>query len=373
MHVVIAPDSFKEACSAHAAAYAIATGWRSVRPADSIDLAPMADGGEGTVNAVMSALGLSPCEVGVTGPLGAPVRARYAYDSAQQLAVIEMAAASGLTLLAPEERNPLLTSTRGTGELIAHALAQGARRIIVGLGGSATNDGGAGTAGALGVRLLDAEGMLLPLGGAALPRLTRIDTSQLDTRLSMCEVLLACDVDNPLCGPKGASAVYGPQKGATPAMVAELDAALAHYAHVIERDLGLHVRDIHGTGAAGGLAAGLLAFAGARIQPGVKVVAEAIGLEERIARADLVITGEGRFDAQSAHGKTPAGVAAIARQHEVPVVVLAGSVQTAPGLLEEMGIEQALAISPTGMPLAQALPLTAHFLQEAGAQLAATR
>jgi glycerate kinase len=326
MRVLIAPDKFKGTLTAVQAAEAIAAGWRRTRPEADIELAPMADGGEGTLDTLAEAMGGRRVRRRVVGPLGDPVDAEFALIERPDgpMAVVEMARASGLSHLAESRRDPKLTTTRGTGELILAAAGEGARRILVCVGGSATNDGGAGMAQAVGIRLLDDQGRDLPPGGAALPRLSRIDMSGLDPVLKTCRIVAAVDVDNPLTGPMGASVVYGPQKGAGPEDVVVLDRALAHLAAVIHRDLGIDVRDVPGAGAAGGLGAGLVAFLGAHLRPGVDVVMEAVGLEERMRRSDVALTGEGRFDEQSLHGKAPAGVLRLARENGVPAIVVCG-------------------------------------------------
>ncbi len=346
MRILIAPQEFKGSLSAVEAAQAMAEGLGRALPGVELDLAPMADGGPGTVEALVSAAGGRRLTSTVAGPLGRPVEAAWGLVEEGPTAVIEMAAASGLVLLRPQERDARRAGTYGTGRLIAAALDAGCRRLIIGLGGSATNDGGAGMAQALGVRLNDAEGRDLPAGGAALARLARIDVSGLDKRLRHCRVLGATDVTNPLCGPHGASAVYGPQKGASPSDVEELDAALAHYAAVIERDLGKRVSEVPGAGAAGGAGAGLIAFLDAELRPGAELVAEAVGLERRIAAADLVVTGEGRLDAQTAYGKTVATVARLARRQGRRVVALAGRVDDAQEACSALGLEAALSIVP---------------------------
>lgn len=364
MRIVIAPDSFKECASAAEVAAALARGWLRACPDAELRVIPMADGGEGTVAALVSATAGRMETLEVTGPLGERVRAAYGVLGDGHTAVIEMAAASGLALVPVEWRDPRVTTTRGTGELIAHALDAGARRIIVGIGGSATNDGGAGMAQALGYRLLDALGNELPPGGAALHDLTTIDARGRHVRLDACEILVACDVTNPLCGPLGASVVYGPQKGATPEAVDELDGALRHFADVIRGQLGADVIDVPGAGAAGGLGAGLLAFAGARLRPGVALVAEACGLEEAIAVADLVLTGEGRIDAQSAFGKTPTGVAQIAAAHGVPVVAVAGAIGEGFEAVYEHGICAVFGITRAPQSLEKAYACTETALEE---------
>ncbi|MBI2432233.1 MAG: glycerate kinase [Candidatus Hydrogenedentes bacterium] len=362
MKIVVAPDSFKEALSAPAAAHAIAEGWRRVFPDAEIVLAPMADGGEGTMDALLAAAGGHSVSLAVTGPLGTPVEAEYALLADGRAAVIEMARASGLPLVPPALRDPRITTTRGTGELLAHALDHGVSRVLLGIGGSATNDGGAGFARALGYRLLDAKGCELPPGGAALLNLAHIDASERHPRLEEAEILVACDVDNPLCGPHGASHIFGPQKGATPAMVEELDAALHHFGEVLRADLGRDVSNVPGSGAAGGLGAAALAFTNARLESGVSLVAEVAGLREKLRRADLVLTGEGRLDGQTARGKTVLGVVRLASQAGLPVVALAGSLVSGHEVLYNEGLTAALCISPGPISLAEALPRTAERL-----------
>lgn len=344
MIVVIAPDSFKECATAAEVAAAIAAGWRRSGSDAELRLLPMADGGEGTVDALAASRGKA-VETDVTGPLGESVTARWALLD-DGTAVIEMAEASGLHLVAPQHRDPMTATTRGVGDLVRAGLDAGARRFIIGVGGSATNDGGAGMAQSLGASLRDAEGRELAPGGAALAGLAEIDVSALDPRLAECTVLVACDVDNPLCGPKGASQVYGPQKGATPAQTAELDAALALYAAALRAACGVDLRDTPGAGAAGGLAAGLMAFAGARLRPGFDLVAEQVGLAAAMEGADLVITGEGSMDGQSAHGKVPAGVARMARERGIPCIALAGRLGDGYGLVHDLGLTAAFALAP---------------------------
>ncbi len=324
MRIVVAPQEFKGTLTSQEAATAIALGARQAAPNARIDLVPLSDGGPDLASVVLASAPGRHIVAKVTDPLSRPVDAGLALLDGGT-AVIEMAAAAGLKLLSPAEMNPGITTTRGVGELIVAALDAGCPRIIVGCGGSATNDGGAGMASALGVRLLDDRARDLPPGGAALVRLDRIDASALEPRLRETEVIAATDVTNPLCGPEGASLVYGPQKGASPDLARELDAALAHYAEVIERDIGVSVASAPGAGAAGGLGAGLIAFCSARVRSGFEVVAEIVGLEGRIRGADLVLTGEGRLDAQTAYGKVVARVAAMARGCGVPVIVIPGS------------------------------------------------
>jgi len=329
MRVQMAPDKFKGTLSASEVAAALAAGWRRARPGDEILELPVADGGDGTLSTLVAALGGEVRRAKVAGPLGDPVEAEYGLveTSGGTEAIIEMARASGLGLVSESRRDPLGATTRGTGELILEAVEAGATKVLVCIGGSATNDAGAGMAQALGVRLLDEAGAELPPGAAALDRLAAIDLGGLDPRVAKASVLVACDVDNPLTGPRGASAVYGPQKGASPEDVAFLDRCLGRFSSVAGRDLGLDLRDIEGAGAAGGMGAGLIAFLGARLRPGFDLVADVLDLPRRIAEADLVVTGEGRFDRQSLHGKAPAGVLHLAGETGTRAVVVAGQVE----------------------------------------------
>ncbi|HQE82865.1 MAG TPA: glycerate kinase [Candidatus Hydrogenedentes bacterium] len=353
--IAIAPDSFKECLTAAEAARALAEGVRRALPDSEIVCVPMADGGEGTVDALVAATNGGIVELTATGPMGEPVSTRYGLLGDGTTAVIEMAAVSGLPLVRPEDRDPRIATTYGTGEVMRDALRRGVSRIIIGIGGSATNDGGAGMAQALGVSLRDARGRELPRGGAALARLATIDLSNRHPGLRECAIEVACDVDNPLCGPCGASRTYGPQKGATPEMVDELDAALRHFGEVIEAETGVSVLEAPGAGAAGGLGAGLLAFAGGVLRPGVELVAEACSLMARIAGAELVITGEGRIDSQTPFGKTPAGVAKVARERGIPVVAIAGSLGPGYETVYECGIDAVFSIASGPMSLAAAM------------------
>lgn len=365
MKIVIAPDSFKECASAVAATEAMARGVRRAAPDAQIVKAPMADGGEGTVEALVAATGGENVDIEVAGPLGAPVTARYGLLDEGRTAVIEMAAASGLALVPPDERNPRIATTHGTGRLMRDALERGVRRLIVGIGGSATNDCGAGMAQALGYSLKDERGEELPPGGAALKDLKTIDSSGKNPLLERCEILAACDVTNPLCGPNGASHVYGPQKGADEKTIRELDAALRHCGEAIEAQLGIAVLELPGAGAAGGLGAGLVGFAGGRLRRGVQIVAEACRLADRIQGADLVLTGEGRLDGQSARGKTPVGVARIARDLGVPVIALAGALGEGYEKCYAEGITAAFSICPRPMTLAEAMDEAETLLSDA--------
>lgn len=353
--IVIAPDSYKESLSALEVAQAIAAGFRQVFPAAEYVLVPVADGGEGTVDAMVAATGGSKQVVAVSGPLGEPVEAFYGLTGDGATAVIEMAAASGLALVPPDRRNPLVTTSRGTGELIRAALEAGARRFILGIGGSATNDGGAGMVQALGARLLDAQGRELGPGGGALADLDRIDVSALDPRLKACRIEVACDVDNPLTGARGASAVFGPQKGASAEMVQALDANLARLARLVERDLGVAVDAVPGAGAAGGMGAAMLAFFGATLKPGIEIVTAAVELDAHVRDADLVITGEGRIDFQTVHGKTPIGVARVAKRHGKPVIGIAGSLGADVGVVHAHGIDAVFSVLGKPCTLDEAL------------------
>ncbi|MGE5673597.1 MAG: glycerate kinase, partial [Mycobacterium leprae] len=326
MRIVIAPDSFKGSLSAADAAAAMARGARLAFPGADIREVPMADGGEGTLDALVSGTGGRYVERTVTGPLGEPVLARFGIMGDGETAAIEMAAASGLLLVPKEKRDPRITTTYGTGELMRAALDLGVTRLVVAIGGSATNDGGAGMIQALGGRLLKADGTAVGYGGAAMSALERIDRSGLDPRLARTDILVACDVDNPLCGPRGASAVYGPQKGASPEMVQQLDAALAHLADIMARDLGRDVRNAPGAGAAGGLGHALMGFLNARLRPGIEVVMEAVRIDDSLNGAALVVTGEGRTDGQTMAGKVPLGVARRAAQYGAQAVVISGAV-----------------------------------------------
>ena len=370
--VVIAPDKFKGSLSAPDAAHAMAEGVRAAWPGAEVELVPMADGGEGTVEALVAATGGAWREAEVTGPLGVRVNARYGILGDGRTAVLEMAAASGLVLVPRENRDPLVTTTRGTGELLLDALKAGARRVILGIGGSATNDGGAGFAQAIGYRLLDDSGRDLGPGGGPLAGLDRIDSSGQTPLLDGVTISVACDVSNPLCGPTGASAVYGPQKGATPGMIPALDANLARLARCIERDLNKSVCDIPGAGAAGGLGAGLVAFAGGTLVPGVSLVIEAVGLADRLRQAALCLTAEGAIDASSAFGKTAVGVSRLAREQGVPTLALAGSIGRGAEAVLHEGILAYQSICPGPVPLDEAVSHAAEYLTRATEQMVRT-
>ncbi len=322
--VLIAPQAFKGSADAVAVAAAIARGLRRAWPGVACDECPLADGGEGTTRALVHATGGTTRRARVHDPLGRAIEAEWGMLGDGRTAVIEMAAASGLPLLREGERDPRVASTRGTGELLLEAAMSGAARVVVGIGGSATNDGGSGMARAIGFRFLDTDGHELPEGGAALARLARIE-GQVDPRLLRVSIEAASDVRNPLVGPDGASAVFGPQKGATPEIVAELDVALTRYADVVEGFVGRRIRDVPGAGAAGGLGAGLIAFADAKMRSGADLVMKAARFAERAAKADLIVTGEGRLDAQSAYGKLTGSVIAQADGIGRPVAAIVGA------------------------------------------------
>tara|TARA_Y100001956_G_scaffold70346_1_gene74271 strand:+ start:318 stop:1454 length:1137 start_codon:yes stop_codon:yes gene_type:complete len=354
MKVVIAPDSYKESLTAMEVATAIENGFKEIMPDAEYIKLPMADGGEGTVQSLVDATGGNIVTVKVTGPLGQPVEGFYGLLGDGSTAVIEMAAASGLHLVKPSERNPLLTSTYGTGQLIKAALDKGVNHIIIGIGGSSTNDGGVGMAQALGAKLVNAQGVDLPFGGGALAGLAEIDLSGLDPRLAEIQLEVACDVDNPLCGPKGASHVFGPQKGATPEMIEQLDKNLAHYAEVIRQTNGKDVINQAGAGAAGGLGAALMGLFDATLRPGINIVMDAVNLAEVVKDADLVITGEGRIDSQTIHGKTPIGVARTAKLYNLPVIGIAGSTAQDCRVVHEHGIDAvySVVLGATDLPTA---------------------
>lgn len=355
MKIVIAPDSYKESLSALDVATAIETGFREIYPHAEYVKVPVADGGEGTVEAMVAATQGHIVQVSVTGPLGEPVNAFYGLSGDMRCAYIEMAAASGLESVPPTRRNPLLTTSWGTGELIRHALNAGVSQIIIGIGGSATNDGGAGMAQALGAKLLSAGQQQIAPGGGALETLARIDLSELDPRLADCRIDVACDVTNPLTGPQGASAVFGPQKGATAAMIERLDRGLQHFAQIIDRDLDIDVLSLEGGGAAGGMGAALYAFCGANLRPGIEIVTDALGLADLVADADLVITGEGRIDSQTIHGKVPVGVAKVAKRFNVPVIGIAGSLTADVGVVHQHGLDAVFSVLYTVCTLDEAL------------------
>jgi glycerate 2-kinase len=355
MKIVIAPDSFKESMTAATVCRAVEAGFKKVFPDAKYKHSPVGDGGEGTVQSVVDATGGKRITVEVTGPIGEPVEAFYGITGDGKTAVIEMAEASGLHLVPREMRNPLVTTTFGTGELILDALKHGVERIVIGLGGSATNDGGAGMAQALGVKFLDENGMALKGCGGLLNKLERIDVSGLDPRLKSVTVEAACDVTNPLTGPLGASAVFGPQKGATPKMVDFLNTCLKKYGEVIEKDLGFAVDDMPGAGAAGGLGAGVVSFLGGELRSGIDLVLDVIGFENVLEGADLVIVGEGQIDSQTVHGKAPVGVAKRAQSAGIPVIAIAGSIGDGYEAVFDHGIDAVFSVVNGVVSLEEAL------------------
>jgi len=342
MKILVAPNAFKEALSAKEAGEAIKGGLLRALPNSDIVVLPIADGGDGTIEVLVEATNGEFIEKEVTGPLGERVVAKFGILGDGETAVIEMARSSGLALVPKEKRNPAITTTYGVGELIRSALERGAKRILVGIGGSATNDGGAGMAQALGAKLLDKDGNELPFGGLALKDLASIDISNFHPLAKECEVIVMADVKNPLCGPEGASYVYGPQKGGTKELIEELDRALFNFAQVIKRDLGKDTLNLPGAGAAGGLGGGLVAFLNARLRPGIDVVLEILNIEERLKGVDIVISGEGKIDGQTIFGKGPAGIAKKAKEKAIPVILLGGAVDEDADILRKEGLVDAL-------------------------------
>lgn len=371
MKVVICPDSFKGSLSSIEAAEAVERGVRLAADSKPVDIIkiPIADGGEGTVDALVRATNGSICHVRVKDPLLRETEAFYGVLGDGETAAIEMAAASGLYLLSESERNPLITSTYGTGELLVAAIDSGVKKIVIGIGGSATNDGGSGAMRALGARFLDRDGKDLPEGGAALVDLAHIDMSDFKFPLDKVAVEVACDVTNPLCGPLGASAVFGPQKGASPEMVEQLDSALRNYADIIKRDLGKDIIDMPGAGAAGGLGAALAAFLNAKLRSGIDMVLDAAGFDEALIGADLVITGEGRIDEQTAYGKTIGGVLKRAVKANVPVVAIAGSVAGDIRVLFDAGLTAAFSIVSGPVSLDYAMSHAAELIESVSANI----
>ena len=364
MHILFCPDSYKEALSAEQAAEAMARGARKAVPHADIICCPMADGGEGSLEALIAATDAKRMNTQVQDALGRPVNATWGWLEAQRTAYIELAEASGLQQLKLAERDARITSTYGVGELLLAALDQGAEHALLLLGGSATNDAGAGMLCALGGRLLDAQGEPLPPGGAALAGLATLDLSGLDKRLASLTVDAAVDVDNPLLGPQGASAIFGPQKGASPDQVEVLDKALARFADISAEHLGSDLRTLPGAGAAGGMGFAARAFLDATLKPGIELIMDQAGMAEHLAWADLVVTGEGRLDGQSMAGKTPIGVARAAKQAGKPVIVLAGSLGDGWQAAYQQGVTAAFALADGPMSLADAMAGTAPLLED---------
>ncbi|MHC5226349.1 glycerate kinase [Ignatzschineria sp. LJL83] len=370
MKIVIAPDSYKESLTALEVAEKIQEGFSQIFPDANYHLMPVADGGEGTVSAIISATKGHYLQKEVTGPLGDPVLASYGITGDGKTAVIEMAEASGLMLVPKKERNPYLTTSFGTGELILDALNHGITKIILGIGGSATNDGGVGMIQALGGRFLNSDDETLPFGGKALSDLATIDLSDLDPRIAHCEFEIACDVDNPLTGERGASVIFGPQKGATPEMVKVLDYALYNYAMILGEYFDIDVNSIKGSGAAGGMGTASVTFLNGTLRAGVDIVMEAIHLESVLIDADLVITGEGKIDRQTCFGKVPVGVAKIAKKYQKPVIAIAGCLEEGYELTYEQGIDAVFSIVSAPMSLEEAYEITPENLTQLSRNIA---
>lgn len=369
MRVLIAMDSFKGSCSAPEAAQAVSRGVRSVFPQAETILLPVADGGEGTVDALVTIFHGEKRAVAAHDPLGRPITAEYGVLDADT-AVVETAAASGLPLLRAEERDAVRATSYGTGELIRHALEHGAKKIVLGLGGSATTDGGMGLAQALGVSFQDEAGRELGYGGGELTRLARIETKGLMPEARACQFILACDVKNKLCGERGAAAVFSPQKGAAPQQVRELDSALAHYAAILKDQLDCAAAETEGAGAAGGITCSMLAFCRAELRSGIHLVLDLAGFDALVETADLVITGEGRIDAQSAFGKAPAGVAARTKAvRDVPVLAIGGALGDGAEALLNCGVESVMSAVSRILPLEDAMANAAPALEESTARM----
>ena len=354
MKILVAPQEFKGSISALSAAEAAKTGILRVFPQAEVVLCPVADGGDGTLETLVEVSGGEVKTCSVQNPIGETIQAQWGAMGDGLTAVIEMARTSGLALLSLGERDPLNASTYGLGQAISEALDEGFRRFIVGIGGSATNDAGAGMAQALGASLLDDQGNTINFGGAALSNLQTVDISNMDSRIKDSKFLVACDVSNPLTGEEGASAVYGPQKGATPEMVRSLDDALSNFATVVKKDLKKDVSEISGAGAAGGLGAGMMAFMGAELKAGVDIVLETVNLRDKLASVDLVITGEGGMDFQTVYNKAPIGVARIASEHNIPTIAIAGLLGSNFKVVHEHGIRAATSIVNGPMTLEEA-------------------
>lgn len=372
MRIVAAPNAFKGSLNAVLAAEAMKKGILAATPRCEVACVPVADGGDGLTEVMLHGMGGQRIDVRVSGPRRKPVTAPYCLVPARQLAVVEMARASGLALLPESRQNPMQTTTYGTGELILAAMDRGAKRIIVGIGGSATCDGGIGMAAALGFRFLDDAGQPVEPVGGALGQISAIDKGQVDPRLAGLSVSTACDVTNPLTGPDGAAAVYAPQKGASPEQVAQLDAGLASLARVIQRDLGVDITDMPGSGAAGGLGGGLHAFLGAELKPGIDLVMDVVGLQAHLANADLILTAEGQIDAQTRFNKAPAGVARLAEQAGVPCIAICGGVGEDIRTLHDIGIDAVFSICSGPQTLAEAMGSAGELLTRCTEQVVRT-
>ena len=369
MKIIIAPNAFKGSLSAWEAAGCIEEGIKIALPKARCIKVPVADGGDGTVEALVRDTGGKQVYKKVDGPVGKPVRAGFGVLGDGRTGVIEMATASGLALIPKKEQNPLKTTTYGTGQLVKAALDKGCRYLIVGIGGSATVDGGIGMAQALGIRFLDKSGKEVGRGGAGLEKIKNIDISGVDKRLKKTKVVVACDVTNPLLGRNGSARIFGPQKGADPKMVVQLEAGLANLARVIKRDLGKDIKNIPGAGAAGGLGMGLMAFLQAKLKSGIDLVIKAAELERKVKGADLVITTEGCIDEQTAFGKAPAGVAAIGKKYKIPVVALGGQIAGKTAALHKCGINAVFSIIRSPLTLEQAIKESKSALKQAAEQI----
>ncbi|MBX9851792.1 MAG: glycerate kinase [Cytophagaceae bacterium] len=363
MKILVAPDSFKESLSATEAAQSILRAIKKVIPEAQVILKPVADGGEGTVEALVAGCGGSFVKTFVHDPFMRPVEGIYGIIPAHNLAVIEVASASGLHLLKKEERNPLVATSYGTGEMIQDALEKGCKKILIGLGGSATNDGGAGIMQALGIKFLDSSDNEIGKGGGALSALQKIDVSGKNKKIIDVEIIVACDVKIPLTGDRGTSCIYSYQKGATSQMAKLLDDNLKHYADIIKKDLDMEVDEVEGAGAAGGIGAGLMAFLGAKLTPGFPLIAGLLNLESEMKDADLVITGEGKTDAQTLSGKAPLGVAQLGKKYNVPVVLFAGKIEKGAELLYKQGIISMIQVSPDSVSIEESMNNAAVFLE----------
>lgn len=368
MKVVLAPNALKGCLRASEAAAAMARGVRKAAPDAVVRCVPVADGGDGLVDVFLHALSGQEVRRTVTGPLWEDVNAAFCYVPARNMAAIEMATASGLALLPAERRNPLLTTTYGTGQLLAEALRMGATRLTIGIGGSATNDGGTGMACALGIRFLDESGSEVKPTGGNLHRIRSIDDSRLMPEVRRATIEAACDVDNPLLGPRGAAAVYAPQKGASPEQVKELEAGLENLAACIETKYGVNVRDLPGAGAAGGMGAGLLAFVGAKLKKGIELVFDAVKLDDQLRDADLVFTAEGQIDYQTRFGKAPAGVAELAQKYDIPCIAIAGGIGEGVEELHACGISAVFTLCPGPVSLEQAMRCGADYIERVSEQ-----
>jgi glycerate kinase len=364
MKILVAPNSFKDSCSATDAAKAMERGILNVLPAARVEKIPLSDGGDGFIDAIKFANArIKIYRVKVTGPQGEKINARYGI--LEDTGIIEMAQASGLHLIEPGKRNPFFTTTYGTGQLIKSALDRGVRKIILGIGGSATVDGGIGCLQALGVKFIKKNGREIGFGGGELIKISRIDAGGIDTRLKNAEVIIACDVRNPLTGSRGAAYIYGPQKGADARMVKILDKGLRNYAGIIKRDIGADIKDVPGAGAAGGISTGLMAVAGARLKEGVKVITGLTELEKKIKEADLVITGEGKIDVQTVYGKAPIGVARLAKKYGVPVVAICGSIGGGYEAVYKHGIDAVMSIIDSPMGISRAMEKAVFLIEKA--------